>query len=214
MKVIVDIVGDLTFYLSLIYPLLYLKGFVANNKAFKIFTIYLLSIGVIMLFARLVIKVWEFESNLFLSHFYYVIQFVLLSLFYFQLLRSKWIYYIGGLVLLFLSYQYINDIQLYYRYNAIGMFLTHITLVVYALIYLYQSLDGKKEFTIVNTGIFIYLLSSSLIFASGNLVFDIDIPKTFTALLVDINNFLFLAFQILIIIEWYLNYRKRKVIPK
>lgn len=214
MKVIVDIVGDITFYLSLIYPLLYLRGFVVNNKAFKIFTIYLLSIGLIQLFARLVIKVWEFESNLFLSHFYYVIQFILLSLFYFQLLRSKWIYYIGGIVLLVLSYQYIDDPQLYFRYNAIGMFLTHILLVGYALIYMYRSLDGKKAFTIVNIGVFIYLLSSSLIFASGNLVFEIDIPESFTGLLVDINTFLFLVFQILIIIEWYRNYRKRKALPQ
>lgn len=213
MRQVVDIVADITIYLSLIYPLLYLKGFVINNKAFKFFTIYLISVGLIQLFAELVIKVWEFESNLFLSHFYYCIQFVLLSLFYFQLLRSKWVYYIGGVVLIFLLYQYIDDPQLYFRYNAIGMFLTHILLVAYALIYLYRSLGGKKEFTIVNIGVFTYLLSSSLIFTSGNLVFDIDIPESFTGLLIDINIFLFFAFQILIIIEWYRYYRKTKSIP-
>jgi len=214
METFEEVISLITYYFSFIYPLLYLKGFVSNGKAFKIFTIYLLVISVIQLFSKLVIKVWELDSNLFLSHYYFIFQFVLLSLFYVQLLRFKWIYYVLGLVMVFLAYQYINDPSLYFRYNAIGMFLTHVLIVAYALVYLYKSLDGKKEFTIVNIGIFIYLLSSSLIFASGNLVFNIDVPESFSALLIYINKFLFFVFQILIFTEWYRNYRKRKVIPK
>jgi len=214
METFEEVISLITYYFSFIYPLLYLKGFVSNGKAFKIFTIYLLVISVIQLFSKLVIKVWELDSNLFLSHYYFIFQFVLLSLFYVQLLRFKWIYYVLGLVMVFLAYQYINDPSLYFRYNAIGMFLTHVLIVAYALVYLYKSLDGKKEFTIVNIGIFIYLLSSSLIFASGNLVFNIDVPESFSDLLIYINKFLFFVFQILIFTEWYRNYRKRKVIPK
>ena len=214
METFEEVISLITYYFSFIYPLLYLKGFVFNGKAFKIFTIYLLVISVIQLFSKLVIKVWELDSNLFLSHYYFIFQFVLLSLFYVQLLRFKWIYYVLGLVMVFLAYQYINDPSLYFRYNAIGMFLTHVLIVAYALVYLYKSLDGKKEFTIVNIGVFIYLLSSSLIFASGNLVFNIDVPESFSALLIYINKFLFFVFQILIFTEWYRNYRKRKVIPK
>lgn len=211
MEEFIGIISDITVYFSLLYPILYLKGFVSNNKAFKIFTIYLVLIGVIQIGMRFVIKVLEMESNLFLSHYYFIFQFVLLSMFYRQLLSSKWVYYILGAVAVFLVYQYINDPHMYFRYNSIGMFMTHILLVSYALVYMYRCLSGKYEFTIVNIGIFFYLLSSSLIFASGNLVLNIDVPESFTDLLININKFLFLVFQILIFTEWYRNYRKPKL---
>ena len=204
----------ITFCLSLAYPLLYLRSFVRNNKAFKIFTCYLLIIGVIQLLSKLIIKVFNFESNLFLSHYYFILQFILLSIFYHQLLKKRWIYYILGVVLILLGAQYVGEPELYFRYNSIGMFGTQVILVMYALIYMYQGLSGSKQFTIVNVGIFFYLLSSSLIFASGNLVFDINVPESFSDLLVDINKVLYLLFQILIITEWYRNYRKPKPVLK
>jgi len=200
----------ISFCLSIAYPLLYLRSFDRNNKAFKIFTCYILAIGIIQVLSRIVIKVFYFESNLFLSHYYFILQFVLLSLFYHQLLNKRWIFYILGIVLVLLAAQYMGEPGLYYRYNSIGMFATQVTLVMYALIYMYQGLAGRKQFTIVNVGIFFYLLSSSLIFASGNLVFDINVPESFSDLLVEINKVLYLLFQILIFTEWYQNYRKPK----
>lgn len=210
METFLKTIADSNFYLSLLYPLLYLKGFVVNNKAFKLFTIYLLAIGIVQLFARLVIKAFEMDSNLFLSHFYFILQFILLSLFYAELLKYKRIYYVLGLVLAFLTYQYVEDPSVYFRYNTIGMCSTQIIVVVYTLIYMFQSLSVKKQFTLVNVGLFIYLLSSSLIFACGNLIFNNDVPEYFSDLLININRFLYLAFQILIIVEWYRNYRKQK----
>ncbi len=210
METFLKIVGDTNFYLSLLYPLLYLKGFVVNNKAFKLFTIYLLAIGVVQLFTRLTIKAFEMDSNLFLSHYYFILQFILLSLFYAELLKYKWIYYVLGLVLVFLTYQYVEDPSVYFRYNTVGMCSTQIIIVVYTLIYMFQSLSVNKQFTLVNVGLFVYLLSSSLIFACGNLIFNIEVPEYFSNLLININRFLYLAFQILIIVEWYRNYRKQK----
>jgi len=155
---------------------------------------------------RIGVQVFEWESNLFLSHYYFIIQFILLSIFYVELLKYKWIYVILGLSICLLGYQYITDEDLYFKYNALGMFFTQIIIVVYALLYMYQSLTGSKEFTIVNVGIFMYLLASALIFASGNLIFNIDVPESFSNLLLDINLILFLVYQILIFIEWWKNY--------
>lgn len=200
------ILADFTIYFSLVYPLLYLKAFAKNNRAYKIFTIYLIVVGLIALLMYLVIKLFEYQSNLFLSHWYFILQFVLLSLFYRELLKFKWIYYILALSLFFLGYQYVSDPGLYNRYNALGMVSTQIVIVFYALLYMYRSLSAKKEFTIVNIGIFVYLMASSLIFASGNLVFNIEVPVEFSDLLANINTVLYLAFQILIFVEWWKNY--------
>jgi hypothetical protein len=158
-----------------------------------------------------VVKVFEYETNLFLSHWYFILQFILLSLFYRELMNYKWIYYILGLFLIFLGYQYISDPGLYSRYNALGMVISQIVLVAYALLYMYKSLSEQREFTIVNTGIFVYLIASSLIFASGNLVFNIEVPVAFSDLLANINVVLFFAFQILIFVEWWKNYSVPKI---
>lgn len=206
----IKIVTDITVYFSLFYPLLYIKGFRSNNKAFKVFTIYLIIIGLIQLATR-VYKVILEEPNLHLSHYYFICQFVLLSIFYALLTKHKWIYIVLGLVLAFLGYQYIMDPGMYFRYNPIGMSLTHAIIVIYALLYFYRSLSGKVQFLIVNIGIFFYLLSSTLIFASGNLVLDLNVPESISELLVDTNVFLYLAFQILIFVEWWKNYSAAKI---
>ncbi len=200
------ILSEITVYFSLFYPILYLKSFVSQNKAFKIFTLYLVLLGVIQLTMRMSTKVWELDSNLFLSHYYFIGQFILLSLFYVQLLKFRWIYGILAIVLLFLGYQYISNPELYHMYNPLGFFITHTIIVIYALLYMYRSLSGKKEFTLANIGIFMYLLSTALIFGSGNLIFNLEVPESFSQLLVDINKVLFLAFQILIFVEWWKNY--------
>jgi hypothetical protein len=89
------------------------------------------------------------------------------------------------------------------------MIITHAILVLYALLYFYKSLSGKGEFLIVNVGVFFYLLSSTLIFASGNLVFNLNVSKSVVDILIQVNVDLYLVFQILIFIEWYRNYRKK-----
>lgn len=201
-----DLLLDFTTFFSLFYPLLYLRSFVSQNKAFKIFTLHLILIGILQIAQVYVIKVLKMESNLFLSHYYFILQFILLSLFYYQLLRFKWIYVLLAITMVFLAYQYIDNPALYYRYNTFGMIVTFLVIILYALLYLYKSLQGKMQFTIANIALFIYLSSTVLIFASGNLAFDLEISPEMYRLLFDLNQYLFLAFQILIFVEWWKNY--------
>ena len=202
----IDFIIDFTIYFSIFLSLLYLKSFIKNNKAFKIFTIYLVVISLIQLASQIIIKNGA-ESNLFLSHYYFISQFILLSLFYKKLLNFKWISWVLYIALLFFGYQYINDTELYSRYNTLGMVFTQAIIVVYAILYFYHSLIGKNEFILINIGLFFYLLSSTLIFASGNLVLDINIPMEISTLLFDINAILYLLFQLLIFIEWWRKHR-------
>ncbi len=205
-----DLIRDITIYFSIFYPLLYIKSFVSNNKAFKIFTIYLVVIAIIQFSLVLIVKM-KLGSNIFLSHFYFTTQFVLLSLFYAELLKFKWIIIVMTLVLIGVAYQFIDDPSLFYRYNPSGFTVTQLLIVIYALLYFYKSLSKKNEFLIVNIGIFFYLLSSALIFASGNLIFDVSISESVSATLGDINIVLYLAFQFLIFVEWWKNYSIPKI---
>lgn len=204
------IIGDVAIYLAAVVAIIYSISFVRNNKAYRIFVVYLLLIALIQIGAYYVGRGKLHKSNLYYSHFYYITQFLLLSTFYLELLKWKWIKLITGLTVLFLVYQYIEDPSIFYKYNSIGMIITNMILVVYSIFYLYRTLSVKGEFIIANIGILIYLMSSTLIFASGNLGLEFS-ERTFY-LLVNTNRVLYLVFLILILIEWYLNYRKSKAI--
>lgn len=112
-------------------------------------------------------------------------------------------------IFLFLGYQYASDSNMFFRYNAIGIAITQILLVVYSVVYFYHSLRGKVKFIIVNIGLLLYLISSTLIFASGNLVFNVNISESMNFLLVNLKRVLYFIFQILIFIEWRKNYYKK-----
>ncbi|MCW9038451.1 hypothetical protein, partial [Altibacter sp.] len=160
MSDVFDILGDITIYLSVIYPIFYILGFSKNNKTYKIFTLYLIAIALVQISLRLHKYVYPSQPNLYLFVYYFVSQFIFLSLFYYQLLKQKWILFVGGATLLFIGVQYMVTPDMYFRYNPIGASITQGLLVFYSLLYFYRSLSGKKEFLIVNVGIFFYLLSS------------------------------------------------------
>ena len=203
-------IGDVAIYLAAAVAIIYSISFVRNNKAYRIFVIYLILIAIIQIGAYYVGRGKLHKSNLYYSHYYYITQFLLLSAFYLELLRWKWIKLITGLTVLFLAYQYIDDPSIFYKYNSIGMTITNLIIVGYCIFHLYRTLSLKGEFIIANIGILIYLISSTLIFASGNL--GLEFSKSTFYMLVNTNRVLYLAFLILILIEWYLNYRKSKTI--
>jgi len=200
-------VGTFLLVTNAILYSLRLKG---NSKAYSYFSTYLILIAIIEVSTILLAKVFH-QNNLFLSHFYFIIQFVLLSFFYSELLKSRWIRWIILPILGMIAYQFIDDPELFYKYNPIGTSIMQSAIVIYSLIYLYRSLSGKSQFLIVNIGIFLYLLSSALIFVSGNLVLDLDISENTRFLLINVNRVLILVFQILIFVEWWKNYSQKKI---
>ena len=193
---------------GLVNAFLYIRSSARNNRAFVLFSIYITTVAIIQLATIFIAKALH-KPNLFLSHFYFILQFVLLSFFYFELLRKKWILILLALVALFLAYQYSAQPDIFFKYNPIGMSITHTLIVLYAVLYFYKLLIGKGQFIIVNIGVFLYLLSSTLIFASGNLVFDFS--KEMNYILINTNRILYLVFQILIFVEWWKNYSQVRI---
>ncbi|KAA3621854.1 MAG: hypothetical protein DWP94_09595 [Flavobacterium sp.] len=202
-----NIIGYIAIGMTIISTILYSIRFASNNRAYRIFTFYLIAISSIQLIALYIGKGYLHKNNLFMSHFYFGLQFILLSLFYAELIGHRLIKILIIPILLFLAYQFINDPGLFFIYNPLGITITQILLVVYTMIYFYRSLNKKTDFILVNIGVFLYLISSTLIFASGNLVLDLDLAPETKSLFIDINRILILLFQILIIAEWYRHYR-------
>jgi len=203
----VKLVADIVIYLSIGCSVIYLIGFTKNSKAYRLFAIYLFLIAVIQFISYYIGRGGLKKPNLFMSHYYFISQFILLSLFYYELLKKVIIKKILIVVLLALAYQYFEMPELYFKYNVLGITITQAIIVVYSMFYFYKSLNGKRDFLIVNVGVFIYLLSSVLIFASGNLMLNLNISKETRLVLVNLNRGLMLVFQLLILVEWWRNYR-------
>jgi hypothetical protein len=150
-------------------------------------------------------------NNIHLSHYYLVTQFIILSLFYYHLFKNKTqkIITISILVMVvsaLIIQSYLHP-DLLYKFNLLEIISTSLTIVLFSVIQFYNSLSETKKFTYVNSGIFIYILSSTLIFCSGNIMEDLD--PSINRSVWFMNVILYLVYQILITIEWYRNFRKK-----
>lgn len=150
-------------------------------------------------------------TNLHIAHYYLITQFIVLSLFYYSLFTNKiqksLVAVVMVLVVLILIIQSYKVPDLLYKFNLTEILLTSLTLVFYSIIQFYNSLSETKKFTYVNSGIFIYVLSSTLIFCSGNIMTELD--PSINHLVWFMNVVLYLVYQILISIEWFRNFRKK-----
>lgn len=199
-------VGNL---LLLINVILFSIKISSRTKIFKLFWFYLI---VMFIIQSLAIKDQLYKvNNLYLSHYYFIIQFILLSYFYRQLFaeikKKRIVDVLFILVGIILSIQYIKNPSIYYKFNLLEIVLTSLSLVSFSVIHFYNSLTEKMEFIYVNSGIFIYLIGSTLIFCSGNFIGDSSI--SFKNILWILNSILYLVCQVFIFIEWYKKYKKR-----
>lgn len=112
-------------------------------------------------------------SNIFISHFYFVFQFLIITMFFLQLTNSKvfkkFIYIITVLVLLVIISSYVINKDLFWKFNLLEIGLTSLVLVAYIIFYFYRTMENENvKFYYFFGGLVVYLLSSSLIFLTGN----------------------------------------------
>ena len=199
----------LGYFILAINTLLYFKSYRNKSMAFKIFSFYLLLCLIIQLYATY-LRISK-EYNLFLSHYYFIGQFVFLSVFYIHLFKKqlfksilKILFFI---ILLVLSIQYYTNPLLYDSFNLIEIVICSIPLVIYAFLYFTENIENdKKDFIYLNSGVFIYLLSSTLLFVAGNYVSSS--VSFWNRFIWSLNAILYLVYQIFIFIDWYKNLRK------
>lgn len=200
------------YFLLFINCLLCLKSFSKNGKAFRIFTYYSFTMLVIQLSAFYLSK--QNTHNLFLSHFYFIIQFVLLSLFYLNILIDKFqkrvilinLFLCSGSLII----HYALDWSRFSRFNTFEIFITSLPLIVYATFHLYNLLNQKKEYYYTTIGILIYLFGSTVVFLTANLLMTFHSDWSFK-LIFSLNIYLYVVYQLLITYDLRDNLLSKKV---
>lgn len=193
----------------LINLILYLKRFSVFSKAFKVFCVYLIYISIIQITTITLNRLGI--HNVFLSHFYFIIQFLILSVFFLEVIKSSFLkkvisFTIGGVVLA-LSYQYFKTPDIFFRFNTLEIALTSFPLIAYSFFFFIEKItDSEKKFIYIISGFFLYMLCSTLLFITGNISSSI---KEYIWLF---NAFLYLTYQLLIFIEWYKHFRVQKAV--
>ena len=164
----ISLIGLLILLLNV---LLFTFGLKEKNKKEQLITVYLTVLFIVELFCHII--GWTNPgNNLFLSHYYFNSQFVILSVVFYQLLEEKIfkkiilinLFAISGVVL----YSYIEDPSLYFRFNIIEVTLTSAALSLYSILYLVKTLRQSEPFYYFSTGLLLYLTNSLFIFLSGN----------------------------------------------
>jgi hypothetical protein len=107
-------------------------------------------------------------------------------------------------VLFVLAIQYYIQPNVYFTFSIPEIIICSLPLIGYAFIFILQNIDNKsKHFMYINAGVFFYLSCSTLLFSTGNL------PKSpVTKFIWHFNKVLYLAYQILVFVDWYKNFRK------
>ena len=202
------ILAYIGYTILLINFICFLKSLSRNGRAFFVFTIYLGTIIIINLFAG-ILNFLKYQ-NLILSHFYFIFQFILLSLFYKEIFINKTQKQIVKinliLVLFYLLVTYYLNTDLLGKFNLFEIFVTSISLCIYVVINYYNMLSNRKQFHLINAGLLIYLFGSTFLF------FFMDLSQTYKlkwhSLLYPLNSILYIIYQIFIFIEWKTNYSK------
>ena len=193
-----------------INTILFFKSYRNKPVAFKIFSYYLLFILLIQL-TTLYMRLNKI-TNLYFSHYYFVGQFIFLSLFYINLEKRflikkiiKSILFISLISVAVYYYIYPED---YFGYNVSEVFLTSIFLIIYSFLFFLKKIDSPdKKFIYINSGFFLYITCSTLLFAAGNIESSIKSIVWYS------NVSLYLVYQLLIFIEWYKHFRKPYQLP-
>lgn len=197
----------LLFINALLFTFSFLKS-KSKNKAIKYFVIYLVLTFCVLLGSILIIDIQKKlgfdKNNLFLSHFYFIFQFVFLSLFYrvfFTKKQQYWVNSIFVLVALVLSIQYFKDWTLFLKFNLLEILITSFPIIIYAIMHLYNALGKPGKYMYINAAILIYLSVSTLIFILGNLINTID-DRSISVSVWFLNKVFYVGYLILILIEW------------
>ena len=188
-----------------INTILFFKSYRNKPVAFKIFSYYLLFILLIQL-TTLYMRLNKI-TNLYFSHYYFVGQFIFLSLFYINLEKRflikkiiKSILFISLISVAVYYYIYPED---YFGYNVSEVFLTSIFLIIYSFLFFLKKIDSPdKKFIYINSGFFLYITCSTLLFAAGN------VESSIKSIIWYSNVSLYLIYQLLIFVEWYKHFRK------
>lgn len=212
-EVIDDIFKYLTILLLMINFILFTKSHKYYKHLMAFSTIYLYIIFSISLSTITHILFANKINNLYLSHFYFIFQFSLLSIFYINLLKGnkqrKLVRILFVSVITVLGIQYALDWNALFRFSLLEILLTSFPLILYSIIHLYNSLTQKGKYLYINAAILIYLTATTFIFILGNYLNGIN-PNLGKNIWF-IHKLLYIVFLTLTLLEWKSSFSPSKI---
>lgn len=203
-----QIITNSGYFLLILNTLVFIIYYNKKDKALKYFIMYLILCLFIQLFSSFLSAV--IINNLFLSHYFFIGQFLFLSLFYsklyhfkkFKFLNYSFIFVVVLSLILYLS----NFPETLKKWNVIEISITSIPLLIYSFFFFLKKVDDNKDkkYIYFNAGYFLYTLCSTLIFTLGNIG-----TRELKFYVWQFNAILYLIFQVMILVEWYKNFRKK-----
>jgi len=189
------------------------KKYFKTNKLYKTLVLYLTVYFLIELICN-VLGFLQPNSNIFVSHFAFNIQYLILSLFFYRLLKTKSLkrMTVALFVLFFIinTLYYINDPNLFWEFNLFEIAYISFVTIGLTLVHLYQNLGEAKYYFYFTIGVSTYMLTSCLIFLTGNIEL-VFLEKPYIDIWV-FNSGFFILYQMLIYKEWrFLNTNNRDV---
>lgn len=180
---------------------------------YRIVTAYLVLLFCVELLCNIIGFLYP-NSNFFLSHYYFVFQFITLNLFFYKSFSNKTLKQVIVIVfvsvMLFLGCQYYRKPSLYWEFNLVEIAITSIPLLFYAIYFIVLNLKkDKHNYFYFCNGLIIYLTSSAGIFLSGNSN-SVILTEPFILDFWFFNSLFYILYQFMIYKEWkVLNYRRK-----
>jgi hypothetical protein len=145
-------------------------------------------------------------DNAFLTHYYTVLQFIILSVIYFRHLKRFQIVVPFGVIgfFSFFLYQLLSSSIVYDEFNTTGFLISTCILLFYAFFYYIEHITEKNYWDTFNVGLFLYLGGSSIIFLTMNNWAQL---KGWNTLIWTVNALLAVLYQVFIFITIYRYHR-------
>ncbi len=184
---------------------LFVKTIKGKNRLYKILAFYLITLSIEEILCNL-IGILKPNSNIFLTHFHFNLQFLFLSLFFYYFFANKLLKRIIVSIYIVISIslviQYYLHPNLFFMLNVLEVALISFTIIVYCLGAIYVMIDRKSQnYFNFFIGLMIYLMTSSLIFLSGNFTLILVEKPIFIDIWV-FNSLAFMIYQYFISREW------------
>ncbi|MGL3001308.1 hypothetical protein [Flavobacterium sp. RSSB_23] len=152
------------------------------------------------------------KSNLFLMNMYFIGQMMMLGLFYGSLTNSRSqktiIYTTMALNAVAIGVQSWLDYEQFFKYNLLVIVLTNLSVIVFAVLHLYNMLTSEKKYYYFTIGLILYLLASTLIFIVGNI--NIKLNNNVKFILWSFNSFLVIVYYLFILYDWKVSFLGKK----
>ncbi|MFT4612654.1 MAG: hypothetical protein ACJA1H_002907 [Glaciecola sp.] len=157
-------------------------------------------------------------NNLYIGHFHFGLQFLILGLFYrtlFKPSQKKWVTIILISVFAIMIGYYIIKPDKYVTFNLIDIIITTVPLIFFSITHLYNTLTETKRFFIINAGVLVYLSTSSFIFFLGTYLHKegdlVGISDKTADYIWDLSKAIYLIYLLIITIEWRVTIYKWKI---